>query len=81
MQPQELSQFFLSSTQMRFGGKMARITELPMAAFEERYAKLNKEQKEAVDTLAGPVMVIAGRGRGRRSFSRPARGEYFAQRS
>src|SRR5580692_5259920 len=36
-----------------------------MATFEERYAALNAEQKKAVDTLDGPVMVIAGPGTGK----------------
>lgn len=33
--------------------------------FAKRYAKLNKAQKEAVDTIDGPVMVIAGPGTGK----------------
>src|ERR1035437_8716416 len=33
--------------------------------FEERYKALNKEQKKAVDTVEGPVMVIAGPGTGK----------------
>lgn len=33
--------------------------------FLKRYSKLNKEQKEAVDTIDGPVMVIAGPGTGK----------------
>ena len=33
--------------------------------FEERYKALNKEQKRAVDTTDGPVMVIAGPGSGK----------------
>jgi DNA helicase-2/ATP-dependent DNA helicase PcrA len=36
--------------------------------FEEEYKKLNKEQKEAVDTIEGPVMVIAGPGTGKTSI-------------
>lgn len=33
--------------------------------FKERYEALNPEQRQAVDTLAGPVMVIAGPGTGK----------------
>jgi DNA helicase-2/ATP-dependent DNA helicase PcrA len=33
--------------------------------FETLYKKLNKEQKKAVDTIDGPVMVIAGPGTGK----------------
>lgn len=33
--------------------------------FKERYAALNPEQRQAVDTLDGPVMVIAGPGTGK----------------
>lgn len=33
--------------------------------FEEAYKKLNKAQKEAVDTIDGPVMVVAGPGTGK----------------
>jgi len=28
--------------------------------FQKLYSQLNPEQKEAVDTLNGPVMVVAG---------------------
>ena len=34
-------------------------------AFTEAYKRLNKAQKEAVDTIEGPVMVIAGPGTGK----------------
>ena len=35
------------------------------AAFNEAYASLNAAQKQAVDTIEGPVMVIAGPGTGK----------------
>ena len=33
--------------------------------FTTRYAKLNEAQKQAVDTIDGPVMVVAGPGTGK----------------
>src|ERR1035441_9346722 len=33
--------------------------------FDEKYANLNKEQKDAVDSIDGPVMVVAGPGTGK----------------
>ena len=33
--------------------------------FEKEYKKLNKAQKEAVDAIDGPVMVVAGPGTGK----------------
>ena len=35
--------------------------------FSEEYKKLNKAQKEAVDTIDGPGMVVAGAGAGERT--------------
>ena len=35
------------------------------AGFEELYNKLNQRQKEAVDAIDGPVMVVAGPGTGK----------------
>lgn len=37
----------------------------PTNSFAEAYAKLNKAQKRAVDTVEGPVMVVAGPGTGK----------------
>ena len=35
------------------------------AIFEAKYKQLNSDQKEAVDTIYGPIMVIAGPGTGK----------------
>ncbi len=36
-----------------------------MSEFEKRYAKLNPEQKKAVDHIEGPLLVVAGPGTGK----------------
>ncbi len=36
-----------------------------MSTFQTRYEKLNKEQKEAVDNIDGPMLVVAGPGSGK----------------
>lgn len=36
-----------------------------MQNFDERYKKLNKEQRRAVDSIDGPMMVVAGPGSGK----------------
>ena len=38
------------------------------AQFETLYKKLNKDQKKAVDTIDGPVIVVAGPGTGKTSI-------------
>ncbi len=41
------------------------MPEIKTKTFEEAYRRLNKEQREAVDAVDGPVMVIAGPGTGK----------------
>jgi len=33
--------------------------------FEAEYKKLNEQQKDAVDSIYGPIMVVAGPGTGK----------------
>lgn len=56
------SVFFLSG-QTRYTGVMQQKGD--RRAFDEAYASLNREQKKAVDSIEGPVMVIAGPGTGK----------------
>jgi DNA helicase-2/ATP-dependent DNA helicase PcrA len=44
---------------------MNKQNQVGEAAFNEAYASLNAAQKEAVDTIEGPVMVVAGPGTGK----------------
>jgi DNA helicase II / ATP-dependent DNA helicase PcrA len=44
---------------------MSKSKAAAKPTFEERYKVLNKAQKEAVDAIDGPIMVIAGPGSGK----------------
>src|SRR6476619_8463613 len=44
---------------------MSQVQENLLQKFNEEYDKLNDQQKQAVDKIYGPVMVVAGPGTGK----------------
>ncbi len=56
---------------------MQTYREILKNKFNEEYNKLNAEQQKAVDTIEGPVMVIAGPGTVKRKFSLPVSGRFY----
>ncbi len=56
---------------------MSTYQEILQKKYNDEYQKLNEKQRQAVDTIEGPVMVIAGPEPGKRKFWPQESGRFY----